>query len=155
MLYSNIITERKYDLPTRITNGTTYQQSILELEQLFLWSRLQGWWLFFNDSYHLFHFRRLRIRTRGTFLRATLKNLTFKRTILVLNCPFLSWHPRVGALVRCTCLCWVLCNRHRRDLKTRQPVLEALWMLSRRPAGYLASWNWRGLKGWAGAQGIL
>lgn len=150
MLYSDIITERKYDLPTGITNGATYQQTVLELEPLFLSSRLQSWWLVFNDSYCLFHFRRLRIRTSYTFLGATRKKLVFKRTILVLNCPFLSRHPLVSALVQSTCLCWRLCNRHLRGVKTWQPVLEVLCVLRRRPAVHLASRNWWGLKGWAG-----
>lgn len=119
---------------------------------VFLWSRLQGWWLFLNDSYCVFHFRAPRIRTHCTFLCATLKNSMFKRSILVLNCLFLPWHPLVGALVQCICLCWVLCNRHLGNKKTWQLVLEALCMLSRRPAGYFASnctgnSNWWGLKG--------
>lgn len=135
MLHLNIKTESKYDLPTRITNGTACQQTILELKHFKVQvAKLLFFFFFSPNSYCLFLLRRLRIRTSCTFLCAIQKKQMFRRTSLVLYCPFLSWHPLVGALV-----CSRYCATGPRCMKT---YLEALCVHRRRPAAYPASRNW-------------
>lgn len=91
-----------------------------------------------HDSYFIFHFGQL-IRTGFIFCVPNWK--MFKRSNVVLHCPFISWHLLVGAIVQ-------LCDGHLNDVEIWQWVQEALCMLKSRAAGCCASRNCWG-QSWA------